>query len=1331
MGSKDSPSVVTGFKYMMGVHLIACHGPVDSVNKIIIGEREAWSGTQTTSGTITINKPDLFGGDGREGGVVGDVDILMGEGTQPRNTYLAAQQGPNCSGYRGLLSLVFKQFQWASGNPYFKSPWLEVTRVLAGWGDNGVWNAADAKIGTLDMNPAHMIYQAMTHPAWGMGYSPSDMNDAVMRACATKLKNENFGLSLEWDTQTSIEDFVANILEHISGSMGVNLSTGKFELKLIRDDYNINDLLELNESNILELRSFQRAAYGDSANEVVVTYTDREQNDKTIAVQDVASIAAQGAVISVTRNYPGIREASLAARVAMRDLKTLSTPLAKVNLTTNRVTWDKEKGDVVRLNWPDLQISGAAFRIIDIDKGTLTNGAINVTLVEDIFGLPDNAYSAAPISQWVDTVVPPIAVDAGKAFEVPYYEIVRSTSLANQATLLPDYGFGFFMASRGAVRSALNYVLASSPDNTTYSNAGVGHFSPAGSLVAPITAIQETITLTGAFDLNEAVLSADGGYAYIGNECVSVISVTPSTGVVAIKRGILDTVPSAHAAGVKVFFYSRDVVARDSTEHTDGETVYYKPRPTTGTGTLDLDDAQSVMLVMSNRASRPYPPGQFKVDGQYYPSSIAGPGVSISWAHRDRIAQTAGYIDYSAGNIGPEAGTTYRVRVYNGATLLRTYDLDATTTTWSYPADDDTADGNQGVLRITLNSVRDGLESLQAHDHTFNRIAASGSVTVGGVPAAPILTAADASFAVDLSWVFGNARTDMKHVEIRVATEPDLSHSDVLEYVNYPGLTKTHSLGIANSFRWYWCRVIDTSGSISPWSNMASGRGVTSAVSPTQMLADINALLQDGLGSSKIEMLADRFSVVAPDGSKRPFAIVESSPGVWKTLLDSEVLIGGNVDIANLNTGSLPSNVMMRLGGGTIELDGAGEIRVFKDLNPNPDFVKLSAGEIRFLRYVGGAYQTYNYLSRMETGIANNNDTVVIPGYWKAQPRVIVSPASLGLYKAANSAQDQSVDCQALSLQETFTGSGVWQFNARATLNLAAGTSVTAINATSGDLTATTTWNSGTYVTPTNCSNIIPTVNLTSMRWTAGTTYQNRSVNWRVRYTGDGGGGAWRTKDLSGIVTSVVDSYTFNFPAAGQYSFWIEFSASDVAGTFIASGASYESTTASINGTGAASNNGIRRTITMPAYSPPVGWQISSVNWSYNVGWYITGGFVVRSGLGIAAGPPGPGVTLNNQGGNTASALSMSTYTSVQPTYDNTQCWIEAYDTKGGAWGGGSSIYTGFGATGTASAVVTLRRYLGYTASGQNRFDFTSYGYTLASASVLATGTLNWLAVGE
>ena len=54
-------------------------------------------------------------------------------------------------------------------------------------------------------------------------------------------------------------------------------------------------------------------------------------------------------VVSQTRHYPGITSDNLAARVAMRDLAVISTPLAKVRLKVNRAAWNLYAGDVFKL----------------------------------------------------------------------------------------------------------------------------------------------------------------------------------------------------------------------------------------------------------------------------------------------------------------------------------------------------------------------------------------------------------------------------------------------------------------------------------------------------------------------------------------------------------------------------------------------------------------------------------------------------------------------------------------------------------------------------------------------------------------------------------------------------------------------------------------------------------------------------------------------------------------------------------------------------------------------------------------------------------------------
>ena len=99
-GSKGKRSYTVGYWYGLGAHLALCHGPVDAVTEIRVGERVAWSGNVTASTTITIDSPTLCGGEEREAGVQGAVDILMGEASQGKNAYLQGVLGSAIPAFR-------------------------------------------------------------------------------------------------------------------------------------------------------------------------------------------------------------------------------------------------------------------------------------------------------------------------------------------------------------------------------------------------------------------------------------------------------------------------------------------------------------------------------------------------------------------------------------------------------------------------------------------------------------------------------------------------------------------------------------------------------------------------------------------------------------------------------------------------------------------------------------------------------------------------------------------------------------------------------------------------------------------------------------------------------------------------------------------------------------------------------------------------------------------------------------------------------------------------------------------------------------------------------
>lgn len=714
-------SVTVGFKYFLGVQIALCHGAVDSVRRLIVGERDAWSGNISSTSEVYVNAPELFGGTKSQGGVAGVMKVSMGDAAQTQDPYLVENCASNVPAYLGLTTVLFKRFYWSAMNPYFKAPWLEVTRILKGWRGGSAWYPETAVINTLDMNPAHVIYQCLTDVDWGMGYSALDIDDANFRAVALKLYNEGFGISLIWENQMAIGDFVQIICDHINGALQLDLKTGKFKLKLIRDGYDVNSLIELTPDNIATLDSFQRIGLGEMVNTLNITYTDRNQVKQTVTVHDLATIEAQGVVISTTREYLGIRDPNLAMRVAERDLGTMSAPLAKVSLTVNRVLFDKERGDEIAFTWPLLGITRLPMRIIDIDKGSMLDGVIRVELIEDVFGFPAESSVKPQPPIWVDPQQPPAPSSLRKVIELPYWELQRQLSPGDFA-VFPSDGAALGTLANKPSGMSYDYAICSSPN---YDELGRAQFSTNALLLEAVTAAQTSLKISSGSMLGDVAV---GEYALLGNEFIRVDAINPILGTMTVGRGCLDTAPSGWPVNTAIFF-PQDSFGSDSVQYLSGQTVSVKMLPRTGLGQLALSAAPTDTVTMVGRFAKPYPPGQLRLVGSVastpstaYPTDVIG-NLTVTWKSRNRLVQNLE--DESLGNITPEANTTYNLRVYEGSTLLAQY-LDLTTLSQAI------AVSGIRVIKVEVESVRDGVLSFTKASHTFKLTNAGYILTESG-----------------------------------------------------------------------------------------------------------------------------------------------------------------------------------------------------------------------------------------------------------------------------------------------------------------------------------------------------------------------------------------------------------------------------------------------------------------------------------------------------------------------------------------------------------------------------------------------------------------------
>jgi hypothetical protein len=360
----------------------------------------------------------VYGGDQKGGGINGDVEFFDGRPDQQVSDYIDDFDAENYTvlqtrqtafkwytafddpanieetlmpGYRNQAICLL--YTWTIGeSPNFTSYSFEARALSTGTSAHMGFSLAD------DACPAAVIYDLLTSP-WGKLGFPTDKidHDSFVAAAAT-LFTEEHGYSR---AITQIEDaatIIGDVLRQIGGLLYEEPTNGKLVLKLIRSDYDVNDLDDIN-PDVMEEPSpgwFVAGGVSETFNQVRIAFVDRQNNyvDGLAIGQNAANVFSQlsRGLRSVDIQYPGCSNETLAKKLASRDAAAASRPLIKATCVVNRNFYATRPGDVLTLTWPKLGIAGMVMRVGQVNLGQLHDGRITLHLVRDDFDVTLGAF---------------------------------------------------------------------------------------------------------------------------------------------------------------------------------------------------------------------------------------------------------------------------------------------------------------------------------------------------------------------------------------------------------------------------------------------------------------------------------------------------------------------------------------------------------------------------------------------------------------------------------------------------------------------------------------------------------------------------------------------------------------------------------------------------------------------------------------------------------------------------------------------------------------------------------------------------------------------------
>lgn len=580
-------------------------------------------------------------------------------------------------------------------------------------------SSSEAEIQGFDINPVHKARELITDYT-AMGKPESDIHDENFRAAASRIWDEGLGIS--WAIQEkSCKEALQELEAHIEGGFRINRQTGLYECVLFRDDLlDLENALNFDESNIKTIE-FDTINVDDAINSYNVSYYDRENlKDSTFSIDDVGLIHTVGHVNAEKLDFPYFMSRRNAEIVANWKLKQASTAAWKGSFTTGRYDARKiNKYDVILLSWQSKQLVNVPIRVLNISLGDGVDNTVTIDFIE-VVSYSENMNTQINSDESMNTVLEPQQNNA-VVFEAPYYELVQENGQANVNLELENNAeAGYLMTAVSKPQNnsiyALLYTDKATEDYAQMQKVGYVDYCPSLILDQDISFTDSVFSVKNT---TEVSLAKVGTLILLNDELLVYQSYDAVTNKLTVKRAALDTVPKPHLLNA-VFYFFDEFRFIDTEQYVASETVQAQVLTTTPSATQKRELINIKTLELNARAIRPYPPANVKINDEYYPAEIESDLV-LTWANRNRVQQTGGEIlGYFNGGVTLENGVNYQLILTEfdeNQIELRTQSINVGQLN-SYTFSAGAMQANTFAIEITLKSIRDSYECLQAFTHT-------------------------------------------------------------------------------------------------------------------------------------------------------------------------------------------------------------------------------------------------------------------------------------------------------------------------------------------------------------------------------------------------------------------------------------------------------------------------------------------------------------------------------------------------------------------------------------------------------------------------------------
>lgn len=407
--SSGGGNQVIGFAYFLGM-AVATATKIDELVKFKFKGDVVKEPHLTSSGGFVAKTGQQMGGGNGSGNK--DSTVYFYDGSQSAaDPYIAKQTGSSMC-YKNTSYFVINGF---IGDNVSSCPEYSIiarrTRLGVSWDSGDNLSNING-----DINPAHALWYILTAK---IKLSEEFLDSSSFEKVAKALKKEGFGISFVMSRSNEAKEWIKEILRTIDGVLYINKSNSKLALKILRDDYNPDNLFKINESNSSNIK-FTRKSWDDTYSKCIIKYTDNVQNIE-------ASVSAINTATKNTLGYEKVYECEFmtvsnarnAKIVLNRTMRKMSYPYASVKMQVSAELFkDLCVGDVVLFSNEKLGVRDMRLRILNLG-GEKDEPSIEVEAVEDVFALKNLTVTSVQ-----DSLYKPVDLKVGA---IEYFGAVEAT----------------------------------------------------------------------------------------------------------------------------------------------------------------------------------------------------------------------------------------------------------------------------------------------------------------------------------------------------------------------------------------------------------------------------------------------------------------------------------------------------------------------------------------------------------------------------------------------------------------------------------------------------------------------------------------------------------------------------------------------------------------------------------------------------------------------------------------------------------------------------------------------------------------------------------------